>query len=255
MSEVSRICEEYLNDNPTKVMCYGNQEKSLSELNPFLQELVEFERPDAFSKIGEDVLIVEHFEFDSTNTNKKGSLDRIEQARIERDFEKDLNKLHLQSGETFHKHDTVNVTHSSENYIKNALNAFRNHYEKIESYKQNLSNEGIITNSTNIKTMFWIEDTTLLGNAFIPEPQNYNSIVQPLILLHCDKFLEALKDCKKLDYIFCFSHYGMQKFCWFLDLNYLNDYISKQIKIDNVKIIDFKPHTTGYVTVFKKEEV
>lgn len=247
MNEVSRLIDEFFGNGQGKIMFFGEQENSLHEVLPFFQKLEDFERPDAFSVIEDTALIVEHFEFDSTNANKKGSSNRAEQARVERDFEKEVNAVQFNPGDTFRRHDVLSVHHSSENYIKNALAAFNKHYEKIESYKQNLLEKGKITETTRTKVMFWIEDTTLLGNVFLSKPATYNTQPQTLVLLHCDKFLDVLEECEKLDYILCFSHYGMQKFCWFLDMKNICDYRENQVKISDVTILDFQPKTTGFV--------
>lgn len=247
--EIIKIVKEFFSTNENKVMYYGEQKESLYSLYFLLKAINVNDNPDAYAIIDNKALIIEHFEFDSTYTNKKGSTNRKELARIHREFEEELQKTELKNGETFHKHDTINAIHSMENYINNALKGLKNHYDKIDNYKQNLLDEGIININTNIKTMFWIEDTTLLGNAFKSKDNN----TEPLIILHCDKFLEELKKCDKLDYIFCFSKYGNEKYCWFLDLDYIQNYISEQIKVSETEIIDFKPHTTGFMTVFDGE--
>ena len=254
MNEVYRVIEEYFSNGSNNVRFEGNQKKSLESLIPFIQNLISYDRPDAYSIIDQTALIVEHFEFDSTFSNKKGSKNRQELARVERNFETKLSKISFQSKKTFKAHDELNVTHLTENYIKNAITVFKNHYKKIDKYKTNLFRKEKNNVIKNIKTMFWIEDSTLLGNVFISNNE-HDVNLKPLVLLYCDKFLDELSNCKNLDYILCFSHYGNKQFIYFLDLNFISAYREKQINTSEIEIIDFSPHTTGFVMVLNDNEV
>lgn len=255
MKEVIRVTKEFFNENHGKIQIFESQEDSIRELFPFLEQMEDFDKPDAFSVIGNKALIIEHFEFDSTHSNSKGSSNRIEQARVEREFTEEINKKELQPGETFMRHDVLPVHHSIENYIKNAVEAFNNHYEKIESYICNLMKEGKITRATDVKVMFWIEDTTFMGNFFRIKSPTYDTPRQELVLLYCDKFLDVLETCEKLDYILCFSHYGPDKFCCFLDMNHINDYREIQVRTEDIEIIDFEPHVISAAFAFDGEAI
>ncbi len=251
MSEVSSIYQKYFNDKSYIINFYGNQENSIMNLIPFLQSINEFEAPDAFSVIDDKALIIEHFEFDSSYSGKKGSLSKSEKVNIERNFIKEVKKANLKIGETFKKCAILKTSRSVENYIKNVLNNFNNHYQKIDKYKSNLLEQGKIKKSTQVKTMFWIEDTSILGNFFESDDTNFNTEVVPLIPLHCDKFLDRLKECDKLDYIFCFSCYRMQKYIWFLDLNYINEQIKNQLIVSDIELFNSKPFQLSYQTLLK----
>lgn len=245
MSEVYKVVKEFFSENENKVRCYDKHNESINYLIPFLKNINLHDKPDAYTVIGNSALIIEHFEFDSTyTTDRKGSKNRKELARINREFEKDIQNIDLKSGDTFCKHDTVNTDCTIDNYINNALKGLKKHYAKIDSYKQNLLDKSIINNQTDVKTMFWIEDTTFLGNTF-KYKDNDN---EPLILLHCDRFLDELSNCNKLDYIFCFSHHQNQKYIWFLDLNFISTYRENQIKISEIEINDFPIFANSFVT-------
>ena len=255
MNEVFRLIEEYFSDAENILQFEGNQKKSIESVIPFIQKLKNYDRPDAYSIIDDTALIIEHFEFDSTYSNKKGSKNRQELARIERDFEEKIYKCKMNSGETIMIHDEIFVTHTIENYINNVIRIFNNHYKKIDEYKTNLLKKEKIKDIKSIKTMFWIEDTTILGNVFLPQSKGYNVNIKPLILLYCDKFIDRLTNCNNLDYIMCFSHYGNNKFIWFLDLDFIDAYKERQVITSKIKLIDFSPHTTGFVTVLNENEV
>lgn len=255
MCEVKKVIEKFLSDEENSIRFEGNQKSSILNIENFLRVLNLYEKPDAYSIIDENVLIIEHFEFDSTFTNKKGSHNRKEQARIEREFENKLVNQQLKSGKTYIYTDKIKVNSTSKNYIKNVLGVFKSHYEKIDSYKENLLKNNIIKKSMNVKTMFWIEDTSILGNFYLKDLLNYDINITPIILLYCDEFLEELKKCNNLDYVMFFGNCGSEKMCWFLDLNYIEDYIQNQIKISEIEIIDFTPNVTEFVTLVDDKEV
>ncbi|MBS6686173.1 hypothetical protein [Thomasclavelia spiroformis] len=249
------MIEEYFSDVENIVRFEGNQKKSIESVISFIQKLKNYDRPDAYSIIDDTALIIEHFEFDSTYSNKKGSENRQELARVERNFEEKISKCKMNNGETMMIHDEMFVTHTTENYINNAMRVFDNHYKKIDEYKTNLFKKGEVKDIKTIKTMFWIEDTTIFGNIFMTKDKGYNESVKPLILLYCDEFLNKLSNCNNLNYIFFFSHYGNEKNIWFLDLDFIDAYKGKQIITSEIEIIDFSSHTTGFVTVLSENEV
>jgi len=65
-------------------------------------------------------LLIEHFEFDCYENKRKGSVNRQEQARVERKFDKIPNNQ-----EGVYLHDTIKGVSSYSNYIANVSNAFK----------------------------------------------------------------------------------------------------------------------------------
>ena len=185
-----------------------------------------FDRPDGFCKKDNSVLIIEHFEFDSSNNTKKGSQNRQEEARISR-------REHESTDISFIR-DQINCNYSIENYIKNAKKFFDSHYNNIQEYKKNLKKEKIITDTTEVKTLFCIEDVTALGNYDINERT-------PVILLYCDEFIEYVKDCLELDYILCFSSFGQETYTWFASIKNILEYKEKALKKENIKLAELQP--------------
>lgn len=68
-NEVKHIYETYFAEESTLIYSCGNSEHIVA-LAEFLSRLVQFNHPDAFAKIGNEVLILEHFEFDSSRNSK-----------------------------------------------------------------------------------------------------------------------------------------------------------------------------------------
>ena len=146
-----------------------------------------YERPDILSIYDNKIVAIEHFEFDSsTAKNKKGSQNRIEIARVQREN---------------NSHDKINCNYTTDNYIRNAIKNFENHYNRIEHYIENLKKEKVIKPHMEIKNLFLIEDATILGNIDINTKRSFS-------ILHCDMFLNKLKNANKIDYILAFNSFG-----------------------------------------------
>ena len=84
------------------------------KVNQNIDKGVPFERPDMYIVLDNEILAIEHFEFDSSNVNKKGSYLKNEIANIERELDKErqeTNKKYLAKKCTFNG--------NKENYEKN----------------------------------------------------------------------------------------------------------------------------------------
>lgn len=102
----------------------------LDKIEPFMRVILEWDKPDGFSKLGDEVFIFEHFEFDSsTKSIKKGSLNRQEIARVNRES----SKMPPVDGAIMS--DCICCEYNMKQYVDNAINVFNDHYEKITSYK------------------------------------------------------------------------------------------------------------------------
>ena len=115
---------------------------------------------------------MEHFEFDCYQRTRKGSSYRLEEARIQRAFD----ALPLVGNKAV-LHDAINAPNSYEDYIKNVKQSFDEHYAKIDSYIQNLISDNVISDDSEVKVMFLIEDVSPLGtSSFSMETFTVNGI-------------------------------------------------------------------------------
>ena len=191
--------------------------------------------PDMVILKDDTAIIVEHFEFDSSYTNKKGSSSRIEQARIEREIQE---KMTI-SNEYIHQ-DTINTSFTYQDYVSNVTKNFLHHYNQIETYKQNLINKKIITTDTIVKTMFLIEDVSPIGSMAFDIYKNNGEMV-PIILARCPEFLELIYCHNQVDYVLCCSYSGDSEYVWFIDRSEISFYINNQLDYANMKF--FGNHT------------
>lgn len=209
-----------------EIIPIGNSREELIKIKDCITK-GECERdcPDGYYKISDDeILIMEHFCFDST-TIKKGSESLAELARIQREN---------------NKHDIIRCTISMKNYWDNLKENFTKHCSKVENYKMNLIKEGIALENTLFKIAFFIEDVTPLGNINIKTGKRIYSIF-------CDKFIDLFEKCLNVDYLFDFSEVDSIKKVLFVNKNNIEALRSNEIKIDKNELIPWKPQVNSFI--------
>ena len=237
-----------------------NVEKSELIINEILSGLQNHERPDAFTLTEDVCYILEHFEFDSAGSNRKGSTLRAESARIERTHKEitgEAVKNPPTNNDGVHEvtfQDEYNITHSAGNYIKNALLNAQNHYDKIDEYIPNLKDSMAIGDKL-MKVGFFIEDKTLLGNMhFKRDKENPFGKTTPVYLCNTKQFLDWFEQAEKLDFCFCSSNHGMSHIVWYIDRGLIEEYRKHEIDMDISELIDFQPKVHGFSVIFDEGE-
>lgn len=238
--DLKKLLERFFGENGFQVMYLG-EECEFDLIAPYMKNFYIFDCPDGFSKIDNNIIIMEHFEFDSACNVYKGSENRKEIARINRESKDNFIK-----GKTSSRH-VINCNYNIFNYIENVTREFEKHYEKIAKYKTNLKLENLINDDTNIKVMFLIEDTTILPNLD-------NKTGSPIILVKCDKFLDLFEANKEVDYVLCFSEYNKEKFIWLLSRSNIEYYRKNELKLDEIEIIDWEPQVNAFNLEIKNTE-
>ncbi len=246
--------------NEAKVNFCDNSAEYENEVASLIKKMEQFEKPspDGYSKIGNKVLIIEHFEFDSAQKiykgkESKGSKNRKELDRVEKEVKKSLIE-----GNNFSK-NVINCKYNIEQYIQNAISGFENHYKKIPSYKEHLRAENIINDDTETKVMFLIEDITPLTNLDCKSKK-------PIILVKCDKFLDIFEKNKHVDYILCFSEDNKQddifsdhkteKNIYFLSQSSIENYRNNELKVNEIEIIDLGlPQVSAFIYGINPPEI
>lgn len=163
----------------------ANQKEIPTDIKNALKNIRYRDAPDGYCFDDNTFYIIEHFEFDSSpKDHKKGSTAKKETAEIRRKLDQKLES-------SFFEHKS---SMSLSDYTKNAISAFENHYNKIDSYKENFKNE---IGDRQVKIIFVIENTTqmwALQNAVDTQPK--------IDVCNCDNFLEKFNLSKNVDYIF-----------------------------------------------------
>lgn len=203
-------------------------------------ECTPFEAPDLYVKNDNTICIVEHFAFDGSETNRKGSRSQRERARIQRAAEEEF----IKNNSCYHL-DSINGEYCYEDYVKNALDGLQAHYEKITAYKEHLKNEGVITPETNIKVFFLVEDVSPLPLLY--KAAETRQLVQPVTLAYSKEFLNVLAESPDLDgVILCQRGDGVSKCTWLILRAAIAEYYERTLDYRDEAIISFNPKTITY---------
>lgn len=227
MYELKRLLNKYFGFGGTIVPLGKSGEILCKIKNSLIECECERDCPDSYWKISEnEILIMEHFCFDSTSV-KKGSESLAEIARIEREN---------------NRHDVIKCSINITNYWENLKENFTRHCLKVENYKNNLISQGIATSDTLFKIAFFIEDVTPLGNIDINSRTRVHSIF-------CDKFIDLFENCSNVDYIFEFSEVGSNKNVLFVTKNDVYALRGNELKIEDVKLVPWEPQVFSFSTI------
>lgn len=223
---------------------YFNQETKLIFINSIIDfmndffrhsnEIVIRDNPDGYLKLNNKTIIIEHFEYDATKNNKKGSETRIEEFRINRKFK----NLNSSTHENQFIHEEMKVTHSTEYLRDNFIKVFKEHNSKITQYKQALIKEGIALDDNEITTLFCCEDKTTFGCLALDNGMQTFSVVD-------------VKECLNLilkssvDYLLLCNTYQNDKYMYLLPVSDELLTFSKNKIARDIKMIDFKPQVLG----------
>ena len=244
-SEAIITLEHYLRNESNTVRFFGS-DFGVNMFSDFLQngETIGGDAPDMVLLKGNTAIVVEHFEFDSSYTNKKGSSSRIEQARVEREQRQKL--ATLDSGVY---HGTIKTQFSYQNLIENVEKSFLHHYDQIDTYKQNLIQRNIVTSDTHVKIMFMVSDVSPIGCIAIDNTTGSPKTI-PVTLAQSPEFLDIVERCKGVDYVLCCSYACDSEYIWFIDRNDLSSYRENQCDFSNMRFLSNPPHVViGKVTI------
>ncbi len=171
------------------------------------------------------IIAIEHFEFDSSRYIKgKGNPNRIEMARIDRNFK----NLTFKDGEPFiHKSDQINCSWSGENYVANFSRLFDSHLKNTQDYISNVLKTFPEKNRDDIILVFMIMDTTPLGSYY----QTENKPI-PLIYLQLREFHENINKYNSIVGFFAGIHNHSTSNIFYCSTNNLNALKNKLPEID-----------------------
>ena len=223
-----------------------NVQSFVNDLNP--QNIYIGDAPDFYIKSDDDVLVIEHFEFDCYKASRKGSEHRQELARIQR--KEDAMKP-TEKGVALH--ETIHGESSYENYICNVTRSFNEHYSHIELYFDNLKNAGIIKDRSKVKVLFFVEDVSPLGTVVFGEQNNATGLIT-VSLAQSREFLDLLRESPLVDYVLACSSYNNEREIWFIDRSELNAYYEHVIDYSSLQFLSFKPHVIS-CKIFIPDEV
>ena len=155
-------------------------------------ELVPFERPDAYIKRDNQVLIIEHFSIDGYDVYPNGG-SRLSEKKSK--INKAISKMFYDNPEGSLT-TRLGAANSYDRFIQNCIDRFTSHYSNINEYKQRLIEKGIANRDTLFTVCFLMEDTSPLGTLV-----NDGETTMPVCLAHSKEFLNFYKNMPDVDYI------------------------------------------------------
>lgn len=195
-SELQQITQRYF-QRYYKAIVYYHFDQTLFE--QITSSLTQYERPDMLSVLDDRIIGFEHFVFDSYDFKRSQGSDLL---RKEHELH---NKILQQANEELKSKNSVLITEtipgtsSLQNYIKNFKRNFISHYQKIDSYIDNIkSNFG---SERRVSIYFFIEDCTILGNSIKLERASPR-FREPLLPIHVSSIVTLLLDHPKIQFLF-----------------------------------------------------
>lgn len=155
-------------------------------------ELVSYERPDAYIKVGNEILIIEHFIIDGYDTfDDGGSKLMCNIKKVQKEFDKIPATTNV-----VHKTEPLGIYNSYDAFLTNCKERFNHHYEQIESYKMHLLEKHIADANTKFTVCFLMDEISPLGTLTYDGEK-----VHPVCLAKSKEFLDYFGSMKDVDWI------------------------------------------------------
>lgn len=194
-SEVYNALVKYGIEEGMEVSCFSNIGE-IYKFSEFFKNVdsfdFSFDRPDAYIKKDNSILIIEHFVVDEYESYINGGSKLVRKFR---EADKELSIHPLDNGWA-HINDKIAENASYELYISNCKARFMQHYEKIGSYKNHLIEESIADENTNFIVCFLMEEISPLG-----VNMSDGESIHPVCLAKSKEFLEFFEEKVKVDWI------------------------------------------------------
>lgn len=224
------------------VYCIGDKSTEIFDLLFTNKDIdaYQFERPDILIPRPDRNILLEQFQFDGSESVRKSSSQKMEQAEAERIFEKSMNESVPEVVKI--KEYRYKNKSSLNDYEINLNRIFDKHVSKYKSYVQNYKdskNEMLKHNiyNQNFDFGFIIEDASLLTNMMFTK--NYGKYL--LTPFHFDGFKQRLKNNQNVMHLFFITFDGTGKNIVYYFYNHdVKDLAGFKID-DNDRLIDFTP--------------
>lgn len=187
--EVSHFIENYVLGRGILIKYFNEEDVRL--IRQILLNHTDFEKPDAYSIVGDDVYMLEHFQFDASLEIRKK---KDPNKKVGSSLAMDLSKTR------FNELSYINPESNVEHYINNLIEHFESHAKMYENeYMQNIRN--VTGADKNIKGLiFLIEDETLFGAEEAIKGEYEDDIRQFEIIL-TSEFMDVWKQYGFVKYI------------------------------------------------------
>ena len=246
MKEEKKIKEKYFDGN-TYIQAFTK--KQAKEILGILYNIEQYgdenKGPDLISKTNDIIYGIEHFEFDCTKNDKKGSRYRQQIGAIDNKVNEDI-KTKAKVKNT----SVLTLNQNMQNYIDSYKKAYNNHYSKIHNYLEYLNND---FPHKKKEIWFFIEDVTPFGNHYL-DKDGTPILFHPMLSEELIKLFEQTAIFKGI--LFATNSFGNEKkiFVYTKNAEEINT-LKKDCRNESVKslIIQNPLCVTTLVKVEKRE--
>lgn len=211
-----------LSNNRGGIECLREDEKFLKSLVSLFSAIKPTKkRPDAIAENETTLLLLEHFQFDNSRLNKKGSLQNQTAAKTKRE----LNNLL-----TDKEFATVNesVKKCGLYYIENFRKQFDSHVKSIDSYKHEIQEESKKKYDKYLMG-FIIEDSSPLGSVY------FDGGLKCVDLVYSKEFLDVFEQTPQLDFVvFAMTGNEDNRILSFISQNTISLHRERQITVSSI---------------------
>ncbi len=252
--EVPRTLQKYLNDSKGFMSALGDSDE-IQKFCWFIKNgvIVTTDHPDAFVKIGNEILIIEHFAIDGYEEKEHaGSLAAFNERAIHARFTK-------QESVNGSKQLTarLGVKNSYQQFLDNCYRRFEHHYQQIENYKNHLREEHIADDDSQYTICFLMDEVSPLGTLTVDDDGKIN----PVCLGYSKEFLDYFDNKPDVDWIISAiikpdeDSYGWRYHPYFFSRNDIAECRGKVVDYARFQFLESDPCITEAEVVIKKTDL
>lgn len=208
-------------------------------------ELVSFERPDAYIKVDNEILIIEHFAIDGYDTFVGGGSKLIRNMKeLQKEFEK---KAIGPEGAYMTK--SLDVCSCYEGFLANCRTRFDQHYDQIMAYKRHLQERSIADENTKFVVFFLMDEISPLGTLTCDGDK-----IHPVCLARSREFLEYFASKKEVDWVISAVNLPDGLKPYFFSQNEIDECKKSVLEYANFQFLSSNPMVTNFKISIPKED-
>ena len=244
--EVPLTLQKYLTDSKGHMTALGSSSDIL-KFQWFIENgvVVTTDHPDAFIKVGNEILIIEHFAIDGYEEKEHvGSLATYNERAIHTKLE----KQELINGSN-HITEQLGVKNSYQQFLDNCYHRFEHHYQQIERYKQHLIDEQIADVDSHYTVCFLMDEVSPIGTLTVDD----EGCIHPVCLGYSKEFLDFFEKQTKVDWIISAVIIPVESFdCWryepyFFSRNDIAECRGRIVDYANLQFLESNPNISETV--------
>jgi len=181
------------------------------------------DRPDFLFDLNGKIIVFEHFQFDSSKSNNKGSTLQKEMARMDKSF--DLLPMKAKEQIQFRN---VNSKRSLKDFERNLMKSLVEHSTKVEPYLQNTKH--LVGDEKPLEMALFIQNKSLMEDVV------YNGNKQELVTpFRLKTFIDFLCGHQDINHVFygCEGNNGRKRLAYFFNSSQTISELRQQPYIDD----------------------